>query len=766
MNFYFGKFSTLHPEQIENHYYAGGKKGDNWYGGIEVGDFVYPIYNGYVSQLWRAKEYQENYTHQKNNKDVLLFEVFKTFDKIAVSSAFLKCKYFDLDLNLLNKSVKSAKKGFFKISLDPKFDSTNLPDISKKRIIYIVDKNYYANQSFDDKDICIFIDCENNYTISFIEEFNNGSFSEYIPLWDLYKEKNLINERYNLKELLEYSIEDNAPRKEKYLKAVIESLDEKSFYIVSNPVALYDNIIVGRKVTKTTNAKGSSDISDISNISNIEDAEDTEDSFDEIVSYDYLRKLIDDNPNLILYGPPGTGKTYTAQRLIENIEYNLTGQCRKFESLVNEERIKFITFHQSYSYEEFIEGIRPTYNEDNSSSNSVQYSIQDGIVKKLVNSANLTYLKEENVDITKHCSIYKISLGQRNFDSDIYEDCIENNFISIGWLNDVSLENKSKEDISDILKNGNDEESHTNDISTIDLFVNQLNIGDIVFVYDSPSTIRDIGIVEGNYYFDNEAEYYRHRRKVKWLKHFDIPFDILDMNGGIRLTLKTIYPLTRIQFADIKDLLSNGDDKNSLNQRENNKLKPCYLIIDEINRGNISKIFGELITLIEKDKREVLPITLPYSQKSFRLPRNLFIIGTMNTADRSIAILDTALRRRFTFVELEPNPQIISNVDGGLVDDEINLVELLTSLNNNIVNVYDRDHRIGHSYFLDINSLAQFRNVWDYKIIPLLMDYFYNDINSISKIIGSAFINSENSSIKQLSNDEFKKAIKKIYDKC
>jgi 5-methylcytosine-specific restriction protein B len=756
MNFYFGKFSKIHPDQIINHYYAGGKKGNNWYGDIQIGDYVYPIYEGYVSQLWKAVEYKENYSQQKNNEDVLIFEVVNEFDKITISSAFLRCKYFKLDLNLLNKSIKSTKKGFFKISMELEFDENNLPKINQKRKISIVDKKYYKNQTFEDRDICIVIDCENKYSISSIEEYNNNSFREYNPLWDLYEIKNLENERYGLKELLEYSIEDNAPKKEKYLEATIDSLDEDSFFIVSNPVALYDNIIVGRKITKTTKRQ------EIINNTVIE--EEIEEPFLEIESYDYLRKLIEDNPNLIFYGPPGTGKTYTAQRLIENIEYQRTGNFRKFESLVNEERIKFITFHQSYSYEEFIEGIRPTYNEDASNKNSVQYKIQDGIVKKLVNSANLNYLKEENIEITNNSSCYKISLGQRNNDNEIYNDCINNNFIAIGWLNDISLENMNKENIANIYKEDSGEENHSNNISTIDLFVNQLEIGDLVFVYDSPSTIRDIGIIQSNYIFEENAESYQHRRNVKWLKHFDSPFDISEINNGVKLTLKTIYHLSRIQFSDIKNLLSVENDKNNLVIQENKKLKPCYLIIDEINRGNISKIFGELITLIEKDKRDVLPITLPYSQKTFRLPKNLFIIGTMNTADRSIALLDTALRRRFTFVELEPNPEIIRDISSELVEDEINLVNLLTALNEKIVSLYDRDHRIGHSYFLDINSLTQLRNVWDYKIIPLLMDYFYNDLKSVSVIIGSEFIDSKNGEMKKLSNADFKIAIKKIYD--
>ena len=135
----------------------------------------------------------------------------------------------------------------------------------------------------------------------------------------------------------------------------------------------------------------------------------------------------------------------------------------------------------------------------------------------------------------------------------------------------------------------------------------------------------------------------------------------------------------------------------------------------------------------------------------------------MNTADRSIAILDTALRRRFTFVELEPNSEVIRISDSGKVEDQIDLALLLTKLNERIVKYYDRDHRIGHSYFLDIDSLKQFQNTWQYKIIPLLMDYFYEDMNTISKIIGERFIDAQSGLQKTLSPEEFISAIQKIY---
>lgn len=170
------------------------------------------------------------------------------------------------------------------------------------------------------------------------------------------------------------------------------------------------------------------------------------------------------------------------------------------------------------------------------------------------------------------------------------------------------------------------------------------------------------------------------------------------------------------------------------------------LFIDEINRGNVSQIFGELITLIEADKREgktnALSTLLPYSKKSFSVPPNLYIIGTMNTADRSVEALDTALRRRFSFVEMSPEPELIRKVgrsDQGTVEG-IDLTHLLKTLNRRIEKLLDKDHAIGHSYFLLVASLKDLKSVFQNKIIPLLQEYFYGDFGIIGLVLGSSFV--------------------------
>ena len=189
--------------------------------------------------------------------------------------------------------------------------------------------------------------------------------------------------------------------------------------------------------------------------------------------------------------------------------------------------------------------------------------------------------------------------------------------------------------------------------------------------------------------------------------------------------------------------------------KENNYL----IVIDEINRGNISKIFGELITLIEEDKRiepngednfentqvkdNELLVTLPCSKQKFGVPKNLYIIGTMNTSDRSIASVDIALRRRFKFIEMMPKEDVVTNIN--IEENGKTFRDIFKALNEKITILLDRDHQIGHSYFLEtkINDIYDLMNVWFDEILPLLNEYFYNDWEKLQALLGEASKNND-----------------------
>lgn len=226
-------------------------------------------------------------------------------------------------------------------------------------------------------------------------------------------------------------------------------------------------------------------------------------------------------------------------------------------------------------------------------------------------------------------------------------------------------------------------------------------------------------------------------RRVEWLAVFDdsVPREkILSKN----LARMTIYPLDpdSVDFGAIRRLLSGMDEWMAP--------EDYVLIIDEINRGNIAKILGELITLLEPDKRlgaeNEMQVLLPYSQKLFGVPSNVHIIGTMNTADRSIAFMDTALRRRFVFEEMMPDTKVVrDHVGSGGVVAGVDVASLLSSMNLRIEYLFDRDHQIGHSYFLKVETLADLRDVFIDRMIPLLQEYFHEDWEKLCVVLSCSY---------------------------
>ena len=434
--------------------------------------------------------------------------------------------------------------------------------------------------------------------------------------------------------------------------------------------------------------------------------------------------------NVIFYGPPGTGKTYTtAKRAVEicktESEKELTDYSEimeKYNELKENNRIEFITFHQSYSYEEFIEGIKPkVLNEndesENENSQEIEYEIVDGIFKEFCDNAKKAIIESKsNIYISPKAIVWKVTLRD-----EVKEDCFTNNHVRINF----------KLGTAGALK-----------------FDNEIKKGDIIITTDGSRTkINGFAVVtDDKAYTLDEEKSDTTTRNVSWLVK-GIDEDIYEINDKKILPRKTV---TKVPNMKVEDIIKLAKEKNSevLSEIDIEKnTKPYVFIIDEINRGNISKIFGELITLIEPTKRsgkkECISTKLPYSKEEFTVPDNVYIIGTMNTADRSIALMDTALRRRFKFEEMLPDYHLLEDI---FVEDKgtkVNIGAMLKVINERIEYLYDREHTIGHAVFLekmendkidiDINKLE---NIFKKNIIPLLQEYFYEDYEKIRIVLG------------------------------
>ncbi|QNK85271.1 AAA family ATPase [Aliarcobacter cryaerophilus] len=454
-------------------------------------------------------------------------------------------------------------------------------------------------------------------------------------------------------------IKEDTKRDEKFIQGhkikILDIFDEGFFINIDK---------LNQKTTRSIGYIDDEDTNYIENILNNKNIKSINQNIGQIMPKSTQKQAL----NQILYGSPGTGKTFnTINKAIEIIDsdfyqqnkYNREALKEKFEEYKKAGQIEFITFHQSFSYEEFVEGIKVK-----TTDKGIEYKIEAGIFKRLCK-------------IAENKKIY--SIGQE-----------------IGRYEIVSL--------------------------TDELMKLKRENGSIIPI---------------PMYLLNEILDLLSRNII----------DIDDINNKIAIEKMSItaekyiingYPNV---FRDLAQYYLENKNK----QRDENK--KYVLIIDEINRGNISKIFGELITLIEPSKRigtdEEIRLKLPYSQELFGVPSNLYIIGTMNTADRSIALMDTALRRRFHFEEMMPNSSLLKKfeVDGIKIDN------LLETINKRVEYLYDRDHTIGHAYFMSLENLetkedkkAELENIFRNKIIPLLQEYFYDDWEKVRLVLGDGFV--------------------------
>jgi 5-methylcytosine-specific restriction endonuclease McrBC GTP-binding regulatory subunit McrB len=459
--------------------------------------------------------------------------------------------------------------------------------------------------------------------------------------------------------------------------------------------------------------------------------------------------------NQILYGPPGTGKTYiTAERAIRICDGTIPAPrdalMKRYRELIAEKRISFVSFHQSFSYEEFIEGIKPVLTDQaDSEQEKLIYKIEDGLFKRICSMArtavdDLHRPKSVGIDLSGK-NFYKMSVGGK-YDPDVESFCFENGYLALGWGGDADFSTLPKDKnwesarvaIKELMV---DQSSGDVDkrfaVQAMYWFKNFINIGDIVIVPRGLSQVQAIGQVTGEYEYRPEflpGEGYVHFRKVEWLiRETAIPVEKVMAK---QFSQMSIYSLQRklLNMEYLEKLLGVNEGKEQPTEAER-----YVLIIDEINRANISKVLGELITLIEPDKRlgqtNQVTVKLPYSNEEFGIPANLHIVGTMNTADRSLALMDTALRRRFEFEEMMPDPTLLA----GIEIEGILIEKLLQTMNLRIEALYDREHTIGHAFFMPLQQDATIENlgsIFSHKIIPLLAEYFFEDWQKIRLVLG------------------------------
>ncbi len=448
--------------------------------------------------------------------------------------------------------------------------------------------------------------------------------------------------------------------------------------------------------------------------------------YDEIVGVWKYKK------NLILQGAPGTGKTYEIPELVVRL-CNRTPESADRESvmeaykqLVEEQRVVFTTFHQSMDYEDFVEGLKPEVLEG-----GINYNVTDGLFKALCEKAQASATQDSDLGIRPNPTIWKVSL-KASYENPVRTDCLEHNRIRIGW----SVYGESISEDTDFKRGGR---------IVLDAFINQMQVGDIVMSCYSNRLIDAIGVITGDYEWDDSLDGYKRVRSVRWLVK-GIKEDIFELNNRKLMTVSTVYRLNSIALDDVLRLLAKYGQKPHQGIKKENE--PYVLVIDEINRGNVSKIFGELITLLEADKRagaeSEIKVRLPYSKSGFKVPDNVYVIATMNTADRSLGGLDYAIRRRFAFVPILP--LVIDDVPGFNEELFRKVSELFVSNYEDVAygdytvcpkasdclsdEFEPADVWIGQSYFImqDKDGKDQTRNKLQYEIIPILREYIRDGV--------------------------------------
>jgi hypothetical protein len=406
--------------------------------------------------------------------------------------------------------------------------------------------------------------------------------------------------------------------------------------------------------------------------------------------------------NIILYGAPGTGKTFFSKRLALEIigeDFESDDFLDIYDEAVQDGRISFVTFHPNFGYENFVEGIFPKTDEE-----SLIYEKKNGIFKEIVGHA----LKDLLSPAVRNGSFLSFE--------EAYELFLEFIDKAGGGAELSTLAHEKKFTVAEsetgglTFTTGSGTVLHCAEKKLRRIYEtlakkNKTNPDRSDFVEDRSLVAYTVVVLRKMFEFSKNAKH----TEIKHSHNFD-PFELL------------------------------GSGRYDLNSNPKN----FVLIIDEINRGNIPAIFGELITLIEDTKRIGKPektlVTLPLSKERFGVPVNLYLIGTMNTADRSVEALDIALRRRFEFKEMQPiyeDRELISAIDG------IDVSKMLKVMNERITVLKGKDYVIGHSYFIDLTSISELKHVFKNKVLPLLEEYFFGEMIKIQMVLGKSFVKSK-----------------------
>ena len=425
---------------------------------------------------------------------------------------------------------------------------------------------------------------------------------------------------------------------------------------------------------------------------------------DTIISTDDIlskyTSLLTHTHNLILHGAPGTGKTWLAREIAKAMDAETA----------------FVQFHPSYDYTDFVEGLRPVPQDD---AGQIGFELRDGVFKEFCKRALLSKnMSSDELKLLRSSpNVWKVSL-EGTGDNPTRKDCLENGWIRIGWPGYDDVEDFN--DFDDFYDGGK---------QILRSFQHEMQCGDIVLSCYSAKEIDAIGIVTGEYEYRDDGSHYPRYRTVKWLVK-NIRENIVELNHGKNMTLSTIYKL-KIAVNDILDIVK----KYSTNTNANNTDKFVF-IIDEINRGDLSKIFGELFFCIDPGYRGTKGMVQTQYQnlipendlfyKGFFVPENVYIIGTMNDIDRSVETMDFAFRRRFTFVEIRASDRVemLDEIENAAIRQQalarMNAVNALISKTAGLSSAY----HIGGAYFLKLKTLDNdFKKLWDYHLAPLIKEY-------------------------------------------